>query len=69
MTKANNSALLELYHTANDKKSLTFLRGRVIADQVHSFGPDHPPYIHVIAHIDGTANFVGCGPNQLWKKT
>lgn len=50
----------------NIQIKLAFLRRRVVADQVHSFGPDHAPYVHVVAHIDCAANFIACGPNQLW---
>ena len=44
------------------------LRWRVVADQIDSFGPDHSPYVHVVTHIDGTADpITGC-PHQLKNK-
>lgn len=64
-SKAKNNACSESWHIAHVKIKQAFLRRRVVADQVHSFGPDHAPDVHVVTHIDGTANFIACGPNQL----
>ncbi len=41
------------------------VRWRVVADQINSFSPDHSPHVHVVTHIDGTANTVASRPHQL----
>lgn len=41
------------------------VRWRVVADQIDRFGPDHPPHVHVVTHIDGTANTIASRPHQL----
>lgn len=41
------------------------VRWRVVADQVDSFSPDHSPHVHVVTHIDGTANAIASRPHQL----
>lgn len=50
------------------KRNLINLRWGVVADQIDSFGPDHSPNIHVVAHIDGTADTITSGPHQLKEK-
>ena len=44
------------------------LRWWVVAHQVDGFCPDHAPHVHVVAHVDGTANAIARCPDQLQKK-
>lgn len=44
------------------------VRWRVVAHQIDGLGPDHPPHIHVVAHVDGTADTTAGGPHQLSTK-
>ena len=41
------------------------IRWRVVADQIDSFSPDHAPHVHVVTHVDGTADTIAGCPNQL----
>lgn len=37
----------------------------IVADKINRFGPNLPPHIHVVAHVDGATDPTACGPNQL----
>lgn len=45
------------------------IRWWVVAHQIDGFGPDHPPHIHVVTHVDGTANTIAGRPHQLRKES
>lgn len=48
-----------------DNEIETNIRRWVVAHQIDGFGPNHPPHVHVVTHIDGTANTVAGGPDHL----
>lgn len=53
--------LVFLWNTAKQICSLWW----VVADKIDSFGPDLSPHIHVVAHVDSTADPTAGSPDQL----
>ena len=49
----------------HSKGETSCLLGRVIANQINSLRPDLAPDVHVVAQIDGTADPVTGGPDEL----